>query len=676
LSKKEKLLVSAQKSLQEGNLNKALKEYQKLVELDPKDIRNRQKLGELYNRAKMADQAIDEFQIVGRYYAENGFHLKAIAVYKQIQKINPNRPDVYNLLADLNVKQGLVGNALAEYRSLVAFYEQQNNTAKIIDTLQKMKEVDPENLNIRVKLSEMYAKDGLQDDALAELRETMGILQAKREPAKILKLHDMFPTLFLSDSALKIGLATVFIQQGEEEKGISLLQEVLQQEPDNWSALRALAGGYRKLGKHDPEQKIYARLVAAFPDDLDLLELQVQALMDGGAFEPALNLLEKSKAAFFAEDRVPALKIYYKSLSSRLPNDERIAATLSSVDDLLKADEEFFDRFDDAPASKASRGTGVEALVPEIDDLELESPEEKPAGLPPVLLPPVEDEEEEIPLEFLEEEIGNTVDEPESTGADVELALECDEMVFSDIDTDVVAGEGREPLDEFVPDEDELSLSFDEEDGGAALADSEAGSGMTEFDFGSVDDLVVGIGGASPPEGPAEELLDFSTGDLAELEAALDISTPASKKKDRFGLEGEFSQFKKGVEAQIDADDAESHFNLGIAYREMGLINDAIGEFDQVTRNPSRRVDGLTLKGICLRDMGNFAQAEQTFKFGLELRELTESQRISFLYEMGLLYEAWDRLADALEHFCSVSEADGSFRNVRERIRDLEERSK
>ena len=132
LSKKEKLLVAAQKSVQEGNLNKALKEYRKLVELDPKDIRNRQKLGELYNRAKMADQAIDEFQIVGKYYAENGFHLKAIAVYKQIQKINPNRSDVYNLLADLNVKQGLVGNALAEYRNLIACYEQQNNPAKII----------------------------------------------------------------------------------------------------------------------------------------------------------------------------------------------------------------------------------------------------------------------------------------------------------------------------------------------------------------------------------------------------------------------------------------------------------------------------------------------------------------------------------------------------------------
>lgn len=103
----------------------------------------------------------------------------------------------------------------------------------------------------------------------------------------------------------------------------------------------------------------------------------------------------------------------------------------------------------------------------------------------------------------------------------------------------------------------------------------------------------------------------------------------------------------------------------------MGLLNDAIGEFDQVMRNAARRVDGLTLKGICLRDLNAYEQAEATFNVGLALPELEDNQRVSFLYELGLLYEAWNRLPEALENFRKVAAVDRSFRNVDDRIQDL-----
>ena len=68
---KEKLLASAQKNLQKGQLAKAIKDYQKLVGADPRDIRHRQKLAELCSRAKMIDEALEEYEKVAKHFSDS-----------------------------------------------------------------------------------------------------------------------------------------------------------------------------------------------------------------------------------------------------------------------------------------------------------------------------------------------------------------------------------------------------------------------------------------------------------------------------------------------------------------------------------------------------------------------------------------------------------------------------
>ena len=117
-SKKDKHLDSAQKFLIKGQVDRAIREYEQAVTLDPKDVRVRQKYAELLVRANRKNEALREFEVIGKFYADNGFFLKAIAVYKQIQKIDPTNSGTSLTLATLNEKQGLVGNALAEYKAV------------------------------------------------------------------------------------------------------------------------------------------------------------------------------------------------------------------------------------------------------------------------------------------------------------------------------------------------------------------------------------------------------------------------------------------------------------------------------------------------------------------------------------------------------------------------------
>ena len=83
-SKKDKFLESAQRFVLKGQLDKAIKDYQQVVALEPKEIRYQQRLAELLVRESRKEEAIAQYEGIGKHYAENSYFLKAIAVYKQI----------------------------------------------------------------------------------------------------------------------------------------------------------------------------------------------------------------------------------------------------------------------------------------------------------------------------------------------------------------------------------------------------------------------------------------------------------------------------------------------------------------------------------------------------------------------------------------------------------------
>lgn len=218
MSNKDKLLASAQKNLQKGQVAKAIKDYQQIVGLDPKDIRNRQKLAELFCRAGMNAEALGEYGAVAAYYGDNGFYLKAIAVYKQMQKLDPELVNVYHRLAELNVKQGLIGNALAEYRNLLTLFERKKLFSESIGVLQNMAELEPDNLNIQVKIAEYYAQSGLREKAREVLSQVLEQLHVAQDFSRISRLYELFLPFFPGDPEIMAGFAEALVRRGDSEK--------------------------------------------------------------------------------------------------------------------------------------------------------------------------------------------------------------------------------------------------------------------------------------------------------------------------------------------------------------------------------------------------------------------------------------------------------------------------
>jgi len=138
--------------------------------------------------------------------------------------------------------------------------------------------------------------------------------------------------------------------------------------------------------------------------------------------------------------------------------------------------------------------------------------------------------------------------------------------------------------------------------------------------------------------------------------------------------EGAQKIFRTDVDEQIAADDMESHYNLGIAYREMGLLDDAISEFDKATKDPARFVDCQLLKALCYADKEDIDNSELMFRQALDSQRLDPAQRLNLGYELGSLYERYERFEEALASYQAVFGQDDSYRDVRSKISDLRDK--
>src|ERR1700739_4825850 len=111
---KQKGLSAAEKYVQQGKLQNAISEYEKILKADPKDLTGMNTVGDLYARLGEADKATECFKNVGDAYASQGFTVKGIAMYKKIAKLKPSLESVLKL-AEMYRQQGLFNEDRVQY---------------------------------------------------------------------------------------------------------------------------------------------------------------------------------------------------------------------------------------------------------------------------------------------------------------------------------------------------------------------------------------------------------------------------------------------------------------------------------------------------------------------------------------------------------------------------------
>jgi tetratricopeptide (TPR) repeat protein len=345
---KSKSLRAAEKYVLQGKLPAAIDEYRKVVEADPNDLTTINTLGDLYVRTGRIQDAIRNFSRIADSYREGGFTLKAIAMLKKISKLDPTNVETAMKLANLYSQQGLLVEARQQYLQVADAFARSGQAHKALEAYQKIADLDPSNTSVRMKLGEIYSREGMREQAHDAFVMAGSELLRKNEFDQALTANLKAIAINPDSRHALTSIASIYTHQGQAERAINLLCEAFERSPGDVELLTILGRTYLSAGWMDDAERTFLSLV-----ELDraryhyLLEvgrkfLQMENLdraaeMIDGCLDILIAKREEDKAIDFLRrildhdlDHLGALK-RLAQIFLRIREDHNLIATLNSM---------------------------------------------------------------------------------------------------------------------------------------------------------------------------------------------------------------------------------------------------------------------------------------------------------------------------------------------------------
>ena len=827
---KNKVITTAQKYVQKGNYDRAIREYTRIVEEDPRDVRVWLKIGDLYAKKNDKMSATDTYSKVAEFYSEQGFYLKAVAVYKQILRIDPSQVSVNLQLAELYKQLGLLNDAMKQYEEVSNYYHVEGRTKEALAALRQIVDLDPENVASRIKLAELYSREQMGDEAIEEFSRAADFLRADNRIDDFLKVSERLVFHQPEDLAAIKELANIYLQRKDPRRSLQKLQMAFKLDPRDEETLEMLAQAFQGLGQTTKTVSVLRELARIFADNGDMdkrLEIYRRVLVlapgdeeakeivtAGSQPQPAVvssNIRPPSAMDFPAVGHPafpPTSELDEASVDGAVPlppfEESGIARVPPPTND-FEPDQTFetepvgqpppvptdgdsgYEVVEyDAPPPVAEFETEVAKIITEADvyikyglqdkaiehleqvferdrdnvevrlrlkDLYVQMRQFQKASRELTLLAnslaesdrkfaadmlnealelePDNDEARQLLIRIEQAASGSSYDyDDESTDGAISLAEDdiVEEISMSAVEEiDPAAGDATSP--------DALAPTMSQDDSGVLMMDISEGAAEYQQDFETQPFSPVPDGGeARPPrkrsreDGSSleddleeaeffiqqslfsearailEELLDrlpghpLIEGKLEELEEieklsqsrvvrkipeldsglAAEVSEGVTNGTNKdvlseeleasFSVVDVFKDFKTNASEQVTNEDSDTHYDLGIAYREMGLMDDAICEFKIAMQTQDKEVLCHMMIGLCHLDKGITTDAISQFKKALYVEGITDTETISLYFELGRAYERLEDNREALYYFEKVAKKNTRFRDVSERI--------
>ncbi len=263
---KNKIIEAAARLVAKGAYDKAIKEYQKVLDVDPRDVRTLQKMGELYVKKNDNAHAATYFMRVAESYTSDGFFLKAVALYKQVLKLDSTLIDVNEKLAELHQQLQLMGEAMAFYQVVANHWDKQGDTHRSLGVLRKMVDLDPDNIPSRVKLADLYVREGLNDEAAQEFAKAAEHLKRNNRTDDYLRVAERLSALQPDNLNLARELAEAWLQRNDQKRALAKLQICFKADNRDIETLRLLAVAFQGLGQMSKTISVYKELAHAYAD--------------------------------------------------------------------------------------------------------------------------------------------------------------------------------------------------------------------------------------------------------------------------------------------------------------------------------------------------------------------------------------------------------------------------
>lgn len=690
---KEKLSAQALRYIEKGQYERAIREYLKIVAEDEKDVRTWLKIGDLFAKLGQKAEAAQTYQKVARFYSEQGFYLKAVAVYKQILKMDPRLTDVNVALAGLYRQLGMTQDAITQYEAVAAFLQREGRSREAIAAHQAILELEPENVAQRIKLAELYSKEEMWTEAAEAFAQAAEQLKALGRLDDFLKVSERLLFHDPDNHAVARDLASHYLTRGDPRRALQRLQPAFKADPTDVSTLELLASAFLALnqsqkcvsvlrelgrlhterGERDAAIAAYQRILDIAPEDKDaraaLHESLSRALPRGGERAPL------STSASASAITRPGLPHSARSPRPVEPQDEEVIRTITeadvyakyglygrAVDHLQRALERqpYLRAIRERLASFYEMMGQVDAAIAQQWALfsQAKTSEESAGCLSEILRL---DPQNRTAVRKWQEMSGRR--DPGASGAapverTLELTLDEDESTL----TEVEPGPAQDELDEVMfflqqgmHKEARLLLE------GLLVrhpADPQVLALLAEAAAQEQAEGALGLDEAAPSLGG---LGDGAMDDGDGLHAVGGEVAGQGYEMTRQGLRERGGHREDGAAA----------FELGAAYRDMGLFDDAIAELRKALQRRYAEVRCRALIGSCLLQQGRPEEAIIELKRALHGGGASESDLLDVYYQLGRAYEAIADSKEARAFYEKAQRQDPGFRDIKERLAAL-----
>lgn len=727
MADKTAIIKDAQRYLEKGQIDKAIAEWEKLLKEGP-DVNIYNTIGDLYLKKGAKVPAVESFHKAATIFRKDGFTLKAIALYKKIINIEPKDIDSNVALGELSEEKGIITDAIRYYLTAADSLSKNTHKERYLSIYGRILSLEPFNIPLRDKIAGLFLKEGLKSEAL---REILYIARLSMDRGDLEAARDYFTRALETqpdNKAASLGLSNLYEQKGDIQQAISYTEKTLNLHPNDVGLLLRYASLLKKSEMYDDAITSLSRVLELKPSDTEACKLMgeiyliredrkgaweyyktvVDSFVRGNQIDDAIEIAKQ----FRDMDPVETGKLLISLYSANNDIDAVFKETLSVADLLLE-------RSDKGEAMSYYR----KAMKINPDDMQLKSKIAE-LELSIVMKPSLVEKEKttedmlidaEIFIKYgLFDEARVILDElksKEPQNIDVHLRLKSLYMETDDKEQAVteclILSELYKRKDEIEKSEVFLKNALDinpydprllerisakqkelaEKPAAEEIVSRDLdkyAEDIAEAEFyirqGLVREALNIYQRLSSLLPDNEEILmkisslqeALSEAPFEEAKAPPQAETVETHKEiePQFTTDVRdiFEEFKKGLETEVEVEDYETHYNLGMAYKEMGLTDDAIKEFQTSRKDPKYYLQSMSMLGICYMEKETFLLAIDAFKNALNSIDSRDESYWGTKYDLAVAYEKNGNIDEAFEIFTEIYGWDSKFRKVNEKI--------
>jgi len=669
---REDIIRKAEKFELRGRWDRAIREYRKLLEDKSDDPRLLNRIGDLLSRTGEIDEALRLFRQVATYYEREGLLHKAVATNKKIHKLHAGDAAVVEKLCELYARQGLQIEAKSHLLALARLYSESGQNDRVLDVYQRLVDLEPGNHELRLNLADLLRRDGRKQQAFAEYLRIGKLYADKghhREGAaaleKALAIDPVNPEVVRR-------LTSYHLEQNQPDRAERLLHEGLSRAPESTFLLLLQAKIRAQAGRIDEALDAYLRLLDSDPDVSDGLEELTQTALGledpearsrffeklhdkfiqcarpERAAQTLLALARGERAGSQVLERVRDLVRQVEREEHRLPllcalaegyrQADRPAAEREALEELLEIDPL---RYKELVRLKELRAgaAGASESEPELTSQAVTgamSPAEQQQALAsfPLRLEGRQAYRDER-FTTLAVGLGATASpgertephpslQPISAGEPAPTAAPVPELAgaldFGPLETMPPAPRDSDELELLLPSFSELAPQLEDmaaqvesprnERAEVPLARPESfDEEALSQELDQLSQSLRGRAGRKPAAEPGDPEPPAGSARVIHAAAAFGAEAAARRPQER-SIAGPDSV----VLPRLAVEDGSSYYELGMAFKEMDLIDDAFQEFALASQDPKLREPASKMAGICCMQNRKYGQAIEWFE--------------------------------------------------------------